>query len=83
MRDRADCCWVLRYNQVGANPKTPFTGLPPGGVFDRVLNEGLAYDWDGMCAEVIKAGEDLRDLCRMRGGHLMAICLECTNMWVV
>lgn len=33
-----------------------------------------------MCAEVLAAGEALRALCAKRGGTLMAVCLECTNM---
>ena len=33
-----------------------------------------------MLAEVLEAGDRLRAVCRKKGGELMAVVLECTNM---
>jgi hypothetical protein len=75
-------CLSSTLSQVGANPNTPVVGVPENGIFQQVLYGQRAYDAEGMLAEVLEAGDRLRAACRQKGGELMAIVLECTNMCV-
>ncbi|WVQ84744.1 hypothetical protein IAT38_006901 [Cryptococcus sp. DSM 104549] len=64
---------------VGAHPDTPVYGLPEDpetAIFRGVLDERIAYDYEGMESEVLAAANQLVS----DHPSVKAIVLECTNM---
>ncbi len=60
----------------GADPTTPFVGMPQGGAFHGLIEGGQPHDPVAMEREIVEAARDLL----ARRPDVGAIVLECTNM---
>ncbi len=61
---------------VGADPGTPFAGLPPNGCFHSWIEGGRAYEPASLEAELLASARDLLE----KHHNIGAIVLECTNL---